>query len=82
MSRVKWKALIFYKNLIVKNKNFILSKNKIKIIPRFLIVNPYFVGKNYLVHNGKNLIKLKIYFNMIGYKFGSFVFTKFFITKN
>ena len=81
MSRVKWKGLVFYKNLIFKNKSFNSFKNRIKIVPRFLAINPYFVGKNFLVHNGKYLVKLKINSNMIGYKFGIFVFTKSLIIK-
>ena len=76
MVRIKWKGPVFYKNLIIKNNDFNLSKNNIKIVPRFLEINPNFIGKNFLVHNGKNLIKIKVYFNRIGYKFGFFIFTK------
>lgn len=83
MKRVKWKGPIFYRNLTVKTENFSLLNTKIKIVPRFLEINPSFIGKTFLVHNGKSLIKLKIFFNMVGYKFGAFVFTKFpYIKKN
>jgi small subunit ribosomal protein S19 len=37
---------------------------------------PNFVGKNFNVHNGKNLLEVNVTEEMIGHKFGEFVFTR------
>lgn len=54
------------------NKNFI----EIKIWQRNLYILNEYVGKNFLVHNGKEFISLTINPNMVGYRFGEFVFSR------
>lgn len=34
-----------------------------------------FVGKSFLIHNGKNFMSLQVHQNMVGHKFGEFHFT-------
>ena len=53
------------------------TKNELKIISRNTTVFPSFVGKTFLVKNGKTSLK-KITFSseMVGFKVGVFVFTK------
>lgn len=57
-----------------------MSPNKqeqFKIISRSTTIFPCFVGKTFLVKNGKNsLKKLQISVEMVGFKIGEFVFTK------
>lgn len=66
MSRSKWKGP--YSNLKnIENLNLI-SRNS-KIIPKFL-------GLTFKIYNGKNFLELTVSENMIGYKFGEFVFTR------
>ena len=74
MSRAKWKGvyinLKYIKNLNLKKKQqtIFMSRNS-KIIPKF-------VGLTFKVYNGKNYIELPITEEMIGHKFGEFVFTR------
>jgi len=46
----------------------ILSKNS--------MIFPIFVGHTFLVYNGKIFLQLRVTKEMIGHKFGEFVFTK------
>ena len=60
---------------------FTISSNKkneqIKIISRNTTIFPCFIGKTFFVKNGKNLLKkITISSEMVGFKIGSFVFTK------
>lgn len=68
MKRVKWKGP--YYNLIQKlnTKNFLISRNS-EILPKF-------IGLNFQVHNGKTLSNIFITNEMVGHKFGEFVFTR------
>lgn len=69
MSRTTWKGpFINEKNLVEKKNILICSRN--------LIITPSLLGLNVLIHNGKNLLKIKIIDDMIGHKFGEFAFTK------
>jgi ribosomal protein S19 len=59
---------------------FTISSNKreqAKIVSRDTTIFPCFVGKTFLVKNGKSsLQKIQISIEMIGFKIGEFVFTK------
>jgi small subunit ribosomal protein S19 len=72
MSRIVWKGPFIdekiYYNIIEKKNTLICSRN--------LIITPNLIGLNLFVHNGKNLLKIKIIEDMIGHKFGEFSFTK------
>lgn len=65
-----WKGPILF--TITPNK-----KEQAKIISRNTTVFPCFVGKTFLVKNGKNsLKKIRISVEMVGFKVGEFIFTK------
>lgn len=72
MSRIIWKGP-FIDNNIYYN---IIEKKNLLICSRNLIITPNFIGLNVFVHNGKNLLKIKILEDMIGCKFGEFSFTR------
>jgi small subunit ribosomal protein S19 len=54
------------------------KKAPIRIYSRRSTILPQFVGLNFEVHNGKNFLPIFISENMIGYKFGEFIPTRFF----
>lgn len=65
-----WKGPVLF--TISSNK-----KEKLKIISRNTIIFPCFVGKIFLVKNGKSSLKrIQISTEMVGFKVGEFVFTK------
>jgi ribosomal protein S19 len=76
MSRSKWKGpylnpdslKTISSNNFKKQKNNIVSRNS-EIIPKFL-------GLTFYVHNGKNYSELTVSEDMVGHKFGEFVFTR------
>ncbi len=70
MSRIVWKGP-FIDEKIYSN----IKKNTV-ICSRNLIITPNLIGLNFLVHNGKNLLSVKILEDMIGHKFGEFSFTR------
>jgi small subunit ribosomal protein S19 len=49
---------------------------EIKIWSRRSTILPIFVGHKFLVHNGQKFISLLIKENMVGFKFGDFIFTR------
>jgi len=51
-------------------------RNYIQTDSRSSTIIPSFVGKIFLIHNGKNYYKLKILDEMIGHKLGEFVPTR------
>jgi small subunit ribosomal protein S19 len=59
---------------------FIISSNKkeqMKIVSRNTTIFPCFVGKTFLVKNGKSsLKKIQISIEMVGFKIGEFILTK------
>jgi small subunit ribosomal protein S19 len=71
MGRSKWKGPYInqkdFKNFRQKQLN-IMSRNS-KIIPQFLDLT-------FKIHNGKNYIELTVTEDMLGHKFGEFVFTR------
>lgn len=75
MSRVKWKGPYIQKNII--NNIFLRKNNKeIKTDSRKSIITPKFIGLNFLIHNGKSFLKLKVTEEMVGHKLGEFSPTK------
>ena len=62
MSRIVWKGP-FIDEKIYSN----IKKNTV-ICSRNLIITPNLIGLNFLVHNGKNLLSVKILEDMIGQK--------------
>jgi len=61
MPRSKWKGPY------LKTKSMI--KRNSKILPQH-------INNSFLIHNGKTLCELAVTENMIGHKFGEFVFTR------
>ena len=49
---------------------------KMKVWSRRSMVLPHFVGKNFLIYNGKMFVPLKVSEEMIGHKFGEFATTR------
>jgi ribosomal protein S19 len=73
MSRSKWKGPYIHG---LKQDNNLKVKKPLTKIPRNIEIVPNFVGKNFYVHNGKNLLEVNVTEEMIGHKFGEFVFTR------
>jgi len=67
--RSKWKGPFIKKDLLLKKKKIIISRN-IEIVPKF-------VGFCFDIYNGKTYVNIKVNEKMIGHKFGEFCFTKF-----
>jgi small subunit ribosomal protein S19 len=59
-----------YINLTRKDKKIFFLKKKNSVIL------PEFVGLKVKVYNGKKFFDLNITQNMVGYKFGAFIFTR------
>ena len=71
MGRAKWKGpYINQKDL----KN--LKQNQINIISRNSKIIPKFLDLTFKIHNGKNYIEVTVTEDMLGHKFGEFVFTR------
>lgn len=74
MTRSKWKGPYlnskYLKNLDLRKKRHLnfMSRNS-EIVPKFL-------GLTFKIHDGKKIIELNITNNMIGHKFGEFIFTR------
>lgn len=73
MSRSKWKCP-FISLDPTKQRNKRVNKNNQK--KRGSKIIPNYLGLSFKVHNGKNLVELLISEDMIGHKFGEFVFTR------
>jgi small subunit ribosomal protein S19 len=67
MSRVSWKG-----PYINKNSLYTINQKEIKQCSRNSIITPNVVGLYFLIHNGKNLLKIKVIEEMVGHKFGEF----------
>lgn len=72
MIRITWKGPYISESNYYK----VFDKKEILQSSRNVIITPNLVGINFLVHNGNNLLKIKITEEMIGYKFGEFSFTR------
>lgn len=73
MSRSKWKGPNY--NVEISNINK-LDKPSITIMPRHREITPNLKGLNFKIHNGKEYQELIVTEEMIGHKFGEFVFTR------
>nr|UDP55439.1 ribosomal protein S19 [Schizostauron trachyderma] len=71
MSRSKWKGPYINPKYIKK-----LNKKKPNIISRNTKIIPKFVDLTFKIHNGKSYIELLITEDMLGHKFGEFIFTR------
>jgi len=69
MSRIKTKG-IFFKVKLTKDKEWI------KIYNKNLTILPEYINKIINVYNGNSFINIKISKDMIGYKFGEYIYTK------
>lgn len=70
MNRSKWKRP--YVDSTLTN----LYKNKITIASRNSEILPNFINKIFKIHNGKNFVTIQIINDMVGHKFGEFIFTR------
>ena len=52
------------------------KKSVIKTWSRRSMISPEFVGHTFAVHNGNKFIPVYVTENMVGHKFGEFVFTR------
>lgn len=79
MSRSIWKYP-YAKTLVFKELyNRIKSNTKIKPIiikSRSFVIYPMFVGYIFSVYSGKKFTNILVNENMVGHKFGEFVFTR------
>jgi small subunit ribosomal protein S19 len=73
MSRSKWKTPFINLNLFKSKKR---AEQNNQIVDRYYKIIPNYLGRRFMVHNGKNLIEILITENMIGHKFGEFAFTR------
>jgi small subunit ribosomal protein S19 len=53
-----------------------ISTHKTKIWSRRSMILPKFLGKQFVVYNGKSFIAVKIIEDMVGHKFGEFANTR------
>jgi ribosomal protein S19 len=72
MIRITWKGPYISENIYYNT----LDKKEILQCSRNVIITPNLIGFSFLIHNGKNFLKIKITEEMIGYKFGEFSFTR------
>lgn len=75
-SRSKWKSFV-----LNTNSDYISQIKRKKKIPIIItnksdIITPICKNLNFKVNNGHSYTKLKVKDNMIGHKFGEFVFTR------
>lgn len=70
-SRSKWKGP--YINVTQKKSKSLVKRFKTN---RSSEVLPKYVGSAFYVHNGKKLVEVNVIPEMIGHKFGEFVFTR------
>ena len=80
MSRSLKKGPFVDGHLLKKNigNKFLNSKKAIKTWSRRSVIIPEFVGKTFLVHNGKKFVSIFVSENMVGYKLGEFSGTRYF----
>lgn len=78
MSRSLWKGP-FVHGLVLKHvKRIKKEKNykTIRVYSRDSVIFPSFVGLHFEIYNGLKFVLLEVKENMIGFKFGEFVFTR------
>lgn len=74
MSRSKWKGRYVHSEFIRQKK--IGNLQKVLIIPRSSEIIPAFLGLTFKVYNGKSYLEIIVTDEMIGHKFGEFVYTR------
>jgi len=77
MPRSKWKGPNVF--TIPNAQHFLKKQHKDNIsinISRNIEVTPQLVGLTFKIYNGKNFIDITVIDEMIGHKFGEFVFTR------
>lgn len=74
MSRSKWKGP-YIQTLRIEQSNIKQKIDKYKASRNSEIV-PKFLGATFSVHNGKTCSEVTVTSDMIGHKFGEFVFTR------
>lgn len=72
MSRSKWKGPYIGSEKLNKN----LKKQSNLILPRNMEITPKLIGLTVKIHNGKEYKEMTVKNEIIGYKFGEFVFTR------
>lgn len=75
MGRSKWKGpYLNIENLTtLTDENF---KKTTILAARNSVIIPAFIGLTFKIHNGKNFLELIVSEDMVGHKFGEFVFTR------
>lgn len=79
MARSIWKGPYVHNSIVKKLQRLTNSGyREIKTWSRASMIMPDFVGVTFLVHNGKNFVKLLIDESMVGRKLGEFAPTRTF----
>ena len=52
------------------------THQKIQLFNKNLTILPEYLHKTFAIYNGKKFFKIKVKENMIGYRFGEFIFTR------
>lgn len=78
MSRSSKKGPYIDARLLEKVQKLNGSKDAVKTWARASQIPPEFVGKRFLVHNGKNFIEVFVTEDMVGHRLGEFAPTRTF----
>jgi small subunit ribosomal protein S19 len=81
MSRSVWKGVYVDTALFKIKRTFQKKKKVIRIWSRNSTITRLFLGKRVLIHDGQFFKPLIITKDKIGYKFGEFIFTKIYSSK-
>jgi small subunit ribosomal protein S19 len=73
MTRSLWKGPFSDISLSIYNVNGNIQQ---KIWSRRSAILPQFIGKQFMIHNGKTFIPLKVTPDMVGHKIGEFATTR------
>jgi small subunit ribosomal protein S19 len=78
MTRAKWKGPYIDKKILIKFKRFQANKRapRIKVWTTSSTILPKYINSRFDVYNGKIFISLLISEDMVGHKFGEFVYTR------
>lgn len=80
MSRSKWKEPFVNEKIINQSLKNELNKNSIdktiKVMSKNSKIINSFIGLTFNIYTGKTFLKLEITKEMVGYKFGEFIFTR------
>jgi small subunit ribosomal protein S19 len=73
MTRSLWKGPFSDISLSISNVN---GTTQQQIWSRRSVILPQFIGKQFMIHNGKTFIPLKVTPDMVGHKMGEFATTR------